>query len=212
MPKYLTEFLGTLLFVLSIGLIVTPGPQPLTPLMIGGTLMVLVYMGGHVSGGHYNPAVSLAVYLRGKLPKGDLLPYMAAQFLGGTAGAWVAQLILQQTFAPAPGDGVTPFTALLVEIIFTFLLALTVLNVATSPKTQNNSFYGLAIGFVIVVGAFAGGPVSGGAFNPAVGIGSSVINAFVGGGDLTSAWLYLAGPFIGGTIAPYIFKIQERAA
>lgn len=209
MRKYLTEFIGTLLFVLTIGLIVTPARQALAPLMIGGALMVLVYMGGHVSGAHYNPAVTLAIYLRGKLPAGQVLPYMASQILGGTIGAHISYLLLERTFAPAPGETATTMMALAVEVIFTFMLALVVLNVAASKATHGNSFYGLAIGFTIVVGVFAGGPISGGVFNPAVGIGSSLINAFIGGGDLTKLWLYLVGPFAGGALAAFVFKLQE---
>jgi len=209
MRKYLTEFTGTLLFVLIIGLIVTPGPQPLAPLMIGSALMVLVYMGGHVSGAHYNPAVTLAVFLRGKLPAAEVLPYMAAQILGGTTGAYLSYILLDQTFAPAPGATATTMSALLVEIIFTFTLALVVLNVAVSSGTRGNSFYGLAIGFTIAVAVTAGGPVSGGVYNPAVGTGSSLINAFIGGGDLTKLWLYLVGPVTGGALAALVFKLQE---
>jgi|KBSSwiStaDraftv2_1062776.scaffolds.fasta_scaffold00997_5 aquaporin Z len=209
MRKYLTEFTGTLLFVLIIGLIVTPGRQALAPLMIGSALMVLVYMGGHVSGAHYNPAVTFAVFLRGKLPAGEVLPYMAAQILGGTFGAYISYKLLERTFAPSPGNAATTFTALLVEVIFTFMLALVVLNVAVSKATHGNSFYGLAIGFTIAVGVFAGGPISGGVYNPAVGTGSSLINAFIGGGDLTKLWLYLVGPLAGGALAAFVFKLQE---
>jgi aquaporin Z len=208
MRKYLTEFTGTLLFVLSIGLIVTPGPRPLAPMMIGSALMVLVYMGGHVSGAHYNPAVSFAVFLRGKLPTGELLRYIAAQILGGTLGAYLSYILQDQTFAPVPGDTATTMTALLVEVIFTFMLALVVLNVAVSKETHGNSFYGLAIGFTIAVAVFAGGPISGGVFNPAVGTGSSLINAFIGGGDLTKLWLYLVGPLAGGALAAFVYKLQ----
>lgn len=208
MRKYLTEFTGTLLFVLTIGLIVTPGPRPLAPMMIGSALMVLVYMGGHVSGAHYNPAVSFAVFLRGKLPTGELLRYITAQILGGTLGAYLSYILQDQTFAPAPGDMATTVTALLVEVIFTFMLALVVLNVAVSKETHGNSFYGLAIGFTIAVAVFAGGPISGGVFNPAVGTGSSLINAFIGGGDLTKLWLYLVGPLAGGALAAFVSKLQ----
>lgn len=210
MRRYITEFIGTLLFVLIIGLIVTPGRQALAPLMIGCALMVLVYMGGHVSGAHYNPAVTFAVFLRGKISGGEALSYVAAQILGGTAGAYIAYMLLDRTFAPSPGETATTFTALLVEVIFTFMLALVVLNVAVSKQTPGNSFYGLAIGFTLAVGVFAGGPISGGVYNPAVGTGSSLINAFIGGGDLTKLWFYLLGPLTGGALAAFIFKLQEE--
>lgn len=213
MRRYLTEFIGTLFFVLTIGLVATPGHEtPLAPLVIGSVLMVLVYMGGHVSGAHYNPAVTLAICLRGKLPARDLVPYWAAQLLGAMVGAYLSYIFLDRTFAPAPGLVATPVTALLVEILYTFLLALTVLNVATSKVTQGNSFYGLAIGFAIVIAVFAGGPISGGVFNPAIGTGTILINALSGGGSLSHLWLYLVGPFSGGALAAVVFRVQEGAA
>jgi len=112
----------------------------------------------------------------------------------------------------APAASASTLGALLVEILFTFALALVVLNVAASAKTQGNSFYGLAIGFAIVVGAFAGGPISGGAFNPAVGTGPILVDAMVGGGSLSHLWLYLVGPFLGGALAAGVFGIQEGTA
>ena len=117
-----------------------------------------------------------------------------------------------KTFAPAPGDAVGPLAALLIEIIFTFALALVVLNVATSSKTQGNSYYGLAIGMTVTVAAFAGGGISGGAFNPAVGTGSIIVNAMKGGGSFANLWIYLVGPFLGGALASVMFKIQEDGA
>ncbi len=211
MRRYLTEFIATMFFVLTIGLVATPGHEtPLTPLVIGSVLMVLVYMGGHISGAHYNPAVTLAIYLRGKLPTRDVVPYLAAQLLGAVVGAYLSYIFLDRTFAPAPGLVATPVTALLVEILFTFLLALTVLNVATSKDTQGNSYYGLAIGFTIVIAVFAGGPISGGVFNPAIGTGTILINAICGNGSFSHLWLYLVGPFTGGALAAAVFKVQER--
>lgn len=211
MRKYLTEFVGTFFFVLIIGLIATPN-HPLAPLVIGTALMVVVFMGGHVSGAHYNPAVSLAVFLRGKLPSGQLVPYIASQVLGALAGAFVSYMILDQTFAPAPAATATTMIALLVEVLFTLLLALVVLNVATSPTNEGNSFYGLAIGATIMAAAFAGGPISGGAFNPAVATGAIVVNAVMGGGDLGNLWIYLVGPFVGGALAAGIYRVQHGFA
>ncbi|HEU5219640.1 MAG TPA: aquaporin [Gemmatimonadales bacterium] len=211
MRKYLTEFVGTLFFVMTIGLVVTPG-HPMAPLVIGTALMVVVYMGGHVSGGHYNPAVSVAVYLRGKLPASDLIPYIMAQLLGAVVGAYLCYMLLDHTFAPAPAATATTMTALLVEVFYTFLLALVVLNVATSPATEGNSFYGFAIGATIVIAAFAGGPISGGAFNPAVATGSIVVNAAAGGGSLGHLWLYWVGPVAGGALAAAVYRIQHGMA
>ena len=208
MNKYVTEFVGAFFLVLTIGLCVLGG-TPLAPLAIGTSLMVMVYMGGHVSGGHFNPAVSLAVLLRGKLEARELVPYMASQIAGALAAASVVYVILGRTFAPAPGNGASMIGALLVEVLYTTALCLVVLQSATAPQTTGNSFYGLAIGFTVAAGAFAGGPISGGAFNPAVGVGPIVISALLGGGSVANLWLYLVGPFIGGALAAYLYRVQQ---
>jgi aquaporin Z len=210
MQNYLTEFLGTFFLVLTVGLTVLSG-SPLAPLAIGSSLMVMVYMGGHVSGAHYNPAVSLAVFIRGKMASAaELAGYMLSQLAGAIAAGIVVYAITGKTFAPAPGPSVSPAAALLVELLYTFALALVVLNSAASAKTHGNSFYGLAIGFTIVVAAFAGGGISGGAFNPAVGTGPILVDALIGEGSLRNLWLYLVGPFLGGAAAAMVFGLQER--
>ena len=208
MRRYLTEFVGTTLFVLSIALVVIAN-HPMAPLVIGCALMIMVYMGGHISGGHYNPAVSLAAMMRGALPGSDLLGYWAAQVLGAVLAGVLARVITGETFAPAPGVGVSVGVALLVELLYTFALCLVVLNVAVSKKTSGNSYYGLAIGFTIVVAAFAGGGISGGAFNPAVGTGPGLVHAMLGGGGFGSVWLYWVGPLAGGALAAVVFGLQE---
>lgn len=210
MKSYLTEFLGTFFLVLTIGLCVLAG-TPFAPLAIGCSLMVMVYMGGHISGAHFNPAVTLAVFMRGKLPASEVGPYMASQILGAATAAVAVLIITGKTFAPAPGPEVTTAQALLVEALFTFALALVVLNVATAKSTAGNSYFGLAIGFTVLVGAFAGGGISGGAFNPAVGIGPIVVHALKGGGGWTHLWLYISGPLIGGALAAVVFRIQNAA-
>lgn len=210
MRNYVTEFVGTFFLVLTIGLTVLDG-TPLAPLAIGSSLMIMVYMGGHISGGHYNPAVSLAVFLRGKMASGgEMVRYWMAQILGALVAALVVRVIVGQTFAPAPGDGAAVGSALLVEFLYTFALALVVLNSAASAKTHGNSFYGLAIGFTVLVGAFAGGAISGGAFNPAVGIGPIAVHATLGDGTWSFLWLYLVGPLLGGAVAAAVFGLQDR--
>lgn len=209
MKKLLTEFIGTFFLVLTIGFTVTQGSQ-FAPLAIGASLMIMVYMGGHVSGGHYNPAVSLALVMRGALPRSDFGPYVLSQILGAIVASVVVFIVSGKTFAPAPSAEATLVGALLVEILYTFALALVVLNSAVAKKTQGNSFYGLAIGFTVVVAAFAGGGISGGAFNPAVGIGPTIINATMGSGSWNALWLYLVGPLVGGALAASVFGIQEH--
>jgi aquaporin Z len=208
MKNYLTEFIGTFFLVLTIGLTVTAGSQ-FAPLAIGASLMIMVYMGGHISGGHYNPAVSLAAMLRGALPSSQYFPYVISQIAGALVAAIMVSTITGKTFAPMPGPEATTLGALLIEVLFTFALALVVLNVAVAKKTQGNSYYGLAIGFTVVVAAFAGGGISGGAFNPAVGIGPTIMNALTGGGSWNALWLYIVGPLAGGAMAASVFGIQE---
>jgi aquaporin Z len=206
--KLLTEFIGTFFLVLTIGLTVLNG-TPLAPLAIGASLMIMVYMGGHVSGGHYNPAVSLAVTMRGKLGWHEFGSYVAAQLVGAAVAALVVYKITGQTFAPAPATGASTVAVLLTELLYTFALALVVLNSAVSKGTSGNSLYGLAIGFTVVVGAFAGGPISGGAFNPAVGVGPTMVQSVIGSGSLANLWFYIAGPLAGGALAAVVFGIQE---
>ena len=208
MKNMLTEFTGTFFLVLTIGLTVTAGSQ-FAPLAIGAALMIMVYAGGHISGGHYNPAVSLAAMMRGALPSAQYVPYVISQVVGALVASIVVYVITGKTFAPMPAADATTLGALLVEILYTFALCLVVLNVAVAKKTQGNSYYGLAIGFTVVVAAFAGGGISGGAFNPAVGIGPTVINAMMGGGSWSALWLYLVGPLVGGALAATVFGIQE---
>ncbi len=233
MHRYITEFIGTFFLVLVIGLsvigtqpvkpkapeasaavMVTPVkempaiPSPMTPvvpLAIGAILMVMIFMGGHISGAHFNPAVTLAVFLRGKLPAKDVIPYWIAQFAAGVVAALLAKYVIM-------GDGIHGepvaaekiVAALVVEFVFTFALALVVLNVATAPGTSGNSFYGLAIGFTVVAGAIAGGGISGGAFNPAVGVGITLM-----GVPAANIWLYFVGPLAGGAAAAAVYKIQH---
>jgi len=208
MRKYVTEFIGTFFLVLSIGLSVMSGTM-LAPIAIGATLMVMVYMGGHVSGAHYNPAVSLAALVRGKLLVADFVPYIVVQIVAAFVSAWVAMMLTGGSFAPAPGPDASTMSALGVEILYTFALVLVVLNVAATKATASNSFYGLAIGFTIAAAAIAGGGISGGAYNPAVGLGPNLANMMLHGADIGHVWLYLVGPVVGGLLAAFVHKLQN---
>lgn len=207
MREYLTETIGTFFLVLTVYLTVVGG-TPLAPLAIGASLMIMVYMGGHISGGHYNPAVTLAVAMRGKLPGGQVVPYWISQLVGAVLAALVGRYVAHHGFTPSPPPSTPALAALLVEFLYTFALCLVVLQTATSAKTQGNSYYGLAIGFTVVVAAFAGGPISGGAFNPAVGSGPTIVSALLGGGTWSHVWLYLVGPLLGGAAAALVFRMQ----
>ncbi|MBP7272500.1 MAG: aquaporin [Saprospiraceae bacterium] len=204
MKKYIVEFVGTFFLVLTIIMSVLGGAGSFAPLAIGSALMVMIYAGGHISGGHFNPAVTLAVFLRGKISSGDMLPYMAAQILGGVVAALVAALLLSGLAgATAPTPGVhASVPALIAEFLGTFALAWVVLNAATSKGTDGNSFYGLAIGFTVLAMAYALGGVSGGAFNPAVAIGLSVAEMFSWG----EIWIYLVGCLGGGAVAAFLYN------
>jgi aquaporin Z len=208
--KLLTELLGTFLFFTVIAL---AGPTgPLAPLAIGGALMAMVYMGGHISGAHYNPAVSLAVFLRGKIGATELVSYWVVQLLGAALAFSFGYLVSGHSGGIHPGRGVSSLSALAVELVFTLALATVVLNVATTRATQGNSFYGLAIGITIVAAAFAGGPISGGAFNPAVGFGATLGSVLYAGGSWSDLWLYIVGPLLGGAAGAGIHWFQTTGS
>jgi aquaporin Z len=201
MRKYATEFIGTFFLVLTIGCTgIAAGPGVIAPLAIGAVLMVMIYAGGHVSGAHYNPAVTTAVCLRGRLPAAEVVPYMAAQLFGAAAAAGV--VLFFKTVPPA-----SPFYPVIgagfaAEFLFTFALAYVVLNTATAKATNGNSYFGLAIGFTVLAGAFAVGDVSGGAFNPAVAVGASIMGLL----PWSNIWLYVVADLLGGAAAALVFK------
>ena len=199
MRSYVMEFIGTVFLVLAIGLTGDP-------IAIGIMLMVMVYMGGHISGAHYNPAVTLAVWMRGKIEAKYVAGYMVSQIAGALAGAIICYWLQGSTFAPAPAESVGAFQAIVVETIFTFALASVILAVATTQKLEGNYIYGLAIGFTLLAIAYAGGGISGGAYNPAVGIGPILMDTMMGGSSMPSLVIYLIGPFLGGALAAIVFK------
>jgi aquaporin Z len=206
MKKYLVEFIGTFFLVFTVGCtVIAPGAGALAPIAIGASLMVMIFAGGHVSGGHFNPAVTLAVRLRGKCPTSDVIPYWIAQIAAAFAAAWVVHFLKVETPSEAITMGVK--AALLAEFLFTFALAWVVLNTATSKGTAGNSFYGLAIGMTVMVGAFAVGNVSGGAFNPAVATGITLM----GLSSWSHYWVYLVSELAGGAVAALAYKVVNGA-
>jgi len=201
MAKYLTEFIGTFFLVATIGFtVIAPGAGDMAPLAIGAALMVMIFAGGHVSGAHYNPAVTLAVFLRGKCSAADVIPYWIAQIAGA---ALAAMIVLFMKGNPAVTPMVLDVTrALVAEFLYTFALCYVVLNVATAKGTSGNPTYGLAIGFTVLTGAYAVGGVSGGAFNPAVAVGATMM----GLQSMANIWIFLVANFAGGVAAATIFK------
>jgi len=203
MNKYIVEFIGTFFLVLTVGCTgIGAGAGVIAPLAIGAALMVMVFAGGHISGGHYNPAVTLGVLIRGKVKPADVVPYWTAQFL---AAAVAALLTIKVLRAGIPVTAILPKTgpALLAEFLFTFALVYVVLNTATAEGTSGNSFYGLAIGMTVMTGAFAVGDISGGAFNPAVALGITLL----GISSWHNIWIYLVANFGAAVVAAVIFQM-----
>jgi aquaporin Z len=199
--KLAVEFIGMFVFVFTVGMATEAANKTgaiLAPIAIGSVLMVMVFAGGHVSGGHFNPAVSTAVFLRGKLKANDYAAYVITQFIAAVAAGLLVNAVGGKETA-----GVTAATGkmLVVEFLFTFALAYTVLNVATAKGTAGNSFYGLAIGSIVIVGAISVGWISGAAFNPAIALGATVLGAF----KWSHIWIYLLADFAGGAAAAGAF-------
>lgn len=204
--KYLVEFIGTFFLVFTVAsAVLLGGDNVIAPLSIGFVLMIMVYAGGHISGGHYNPAVSLAAAVRGALDKKQILPYWISQVLGAVAAVFAIV-----PFAQVPESAGCNFNLaaiILGEFLFTFALCWVVLQVATSKKTEGNSYYGLAIGSTVLVGAFAvGGILTPGAFNPAVAVGLGLMNA--------ACWctvaVIAATNLIAGALAAIVFKFTNE--
>jgi len=204
--KYFVEFIGTFFLMFTVASAVRFGGEGVIPaIAIGFALMIMVYAGGHVSGGHYNPAVSVAAAIRGALPWKQVVPYWISQILGGAAAAGLAMYLV-----PAEVHGCAcPFALpqlIIGEFLFTFALCYVVLHVATAKGTEGNSFYGLAIGSTVTVGAFAvGGILCNGAFNPAVAVGLGVMGA--------SCWCCLGitilANLIAAVVAGFVFKLTD---
>jgi len=201
MSKYFIELLGTFFLVLTVGSTgVGSGPGILAPLAIGSALMVMVFAGGHISGGHYNPAVTMGVWLRGKCETKDVPGYMISQIAGAMLAASAVKY-LKANVVVTPISLVTG-PALVAEFLFTFALVFVVLNVATARGTSGNSFYGLAIGFTVMTGAIAVGNISGGVFNPAVALGISMM----GLSAWANIWIYLVAEIVAGVVAAIAFR------
>ena len=201
--KLVVEFIGTFIFVFAFGEALANAGR-FAPLAIGSAFMVMVFAGGHISGGHYNPAVSTAALVRGKLPGDEFLPYIFAQVAGAILAAVVFLGVEDEAVA---GEFAGVGTMLVVEFLFTFALCWVVLHTATAVGTEGNSFYGLAIGFTVMVGAYAVGALSGGAFNPAVAVGASIMG-FFSWGDI---WIYLFATLLGGAVAALAFLYVNPA-
>ena len=169
--------------------------------------MAIIYMGGHISGAHYNPAVSIAMIYRGLLTTKEAIKYILSQLAGAFLAALTVNWFIGDVMQVAPSNTASVMQILAVEAIFTFALMLVILNVATHPKTAGNSYYGLAIGFTIMAAAFAGGGISGGVYNPAVGTGPILVDVILGDGKtLANLWYYFVGPIFGAMAATCVYE------
>ena len=204
--KLITEFIGTFFLTLTICTAAAFGTAgSYAPFAIASTLMVMIYAGGHVSGAHYNPAVTISIYMRGACDKSEVAPYIASQVVAGVMGAMVASNVLMPDgeVGPLVMDTGPAFGA---ELMFTFALAYVILNVATSESTDGNGYYGAAIAFVVLAGALTVGSISGASFNPAVT--ASLVSAGVMGA--ADSWVHLAPQLIGGVLAALVFNAQRE--
>jgi aquaporin Z len=199
--KYVVEAIGAFFLVFTVTTSVLSG-SAFTPLAAGAVLMVMIYAGGHISGGHYNPAVTMAALCRGRIGLRDAAGYWITQLVAGVVAAVVARAIVNPAAVKTLSlSGHTLVAAALVELLFTFALCYVVLNVATSKDQPGNSFFGLAIGFTVAAGAFAVGGISGGAFNPAVALGGAAGGLFA----WSTVWVYLLVQVVAGAAAGLVF-------
>ncbi|MDX6310982.1 MAG: aquaporin [Streptomyces sp.] len=199
--KYVVEVIGTFFLVFTVA-VSGFSHSAFTPLAAGAVLMVMVYAGGHISGGHYNPAVTMAALWRRRIRPADAVAYWIAQLAAGVVAGVVARAVVNPAHvtALAPSGHALVATAV-VELLFTFALCYVVLNVATSKDQLGNSFFGLAIGFTVAAGAFAVGGISGGAFNPAVSLGAAAGGLFA----WSTLWVYIVVQVVAGAAAGLVF-------
>jgi len=206
MNKYLVEFIGTFFLVLTVYCCVvglSGAAAAFAGLAIGSALMVMIFAGGHISGAHYNPAVTLAVFMRGKIGIGDVPGYIIAQLVGGILAALVGKMLVGNPAAAAEAKAFFP--SVLAEFLGTFALCYVVLHVATSKDHPGNHFYGLAIGFTVTAMAYALGGISGGAFNPAVAAGC-IVGGLSHAADIA---MFLIGQLAAGALAAIVFRITS---
>ncbi|HEY3712437.1 MAG TPA: aquaporin [Amycolatopsis sp.] len=203
----MTEFIGTFFLTFAVGVAALSG-STFVPLAAGATLMVMVYAGGHISGGHYNPAVTLAALVRRRIAVREVFGYWIAQIVGAAAAGALARAVVDPTVVKTLSlSGHSEAATAVVEVLVTFALCYVVLNVATSKDQANNEFFGLAIGFTVVAGAFAVGGISGGVFNPAVALGGATAGLFA----WSTIWVYIVAQLAAGIAAGLAFRALNPA-
>ena len=203
--KLTTEFIGTFFLSLTICTAAVYGSAgEYAPFGIASTLMVMIYAGGHISGAHYNPAVTVSIYLRGACEKDEVLPYIASQVIGAISAALIVEnLLFPDAFSPVAAELGTD--AVVAELLFTFALAYVILNVATTESTSGNGYYGAAIALVVFAGAITVGSISLASFNPAV-TSALIVSGKLG---LADSWMHFVPQFIGAVLAAYVYKSTQ---
>ncbi len=177
------------------------------PIAVGVIITAIVYIGIHISGAHYNPAVSIAMLIRGRVSLQEATGYIFSQLLGSVLAALIVFWMNDALMIIEPSETAPVSKILLIELIFTFLLIFIILFVATDRRTEGNSYYGVVIGFTVMLISYIGSGISGGAYNPAVGTGPILVDVIIGDGEtLSNLWYYLVGPIIGAVAASYIYK------
>ena len=201
--KLIAEFIGTFFLVLTICTASVHGSaEDYAPFAIAATLMVMIYGVGHISGAHFNPAVTIAIWLRGACEKDDVAPYIAVQIIAGALAALASEVFAKTSVAALEMDTTQALGA---EFLYTFALVFVILNVATSEAAEGNGYYGAAIAFVVLAGALTVGGISGGSFNPAV-TGALFVSGVV---DVADLWIHLVPQFIAGILAVQAFKATQ---
>lgn len=205
MEKFVAELVGTFFLAFTIGMAASAGlAGDMAPVAIGAVLLAMIFACGHISDAHFNPAVTLALWLRGRCATAEIPVYVGAQLLAAGAAALVVRLLTTDGLAVGPALPLLPL--FVAELLFTFALAWVILNVATTEGTDGNSFYGLAIASVVTAAAYAIGPVSGAALNPAIVVGLCLAGV-LGWGTL---WIYFSAQFLGATAAAWAFRAWVR--
>ena len=203
--KLVAEFIGTFFLALTICTAAVHGSAgEYAPFAIAATLMVMIYAVGYISGAHFNPAVTVEVWIRGACDKNDVAPYIGTQLLAGALAAFVSQELLfsETSVASIQMDTINAISA---EFLYTFALVYVILNVATAEATEGNSYYGAAIAFVVLAGALTVGEISGGSFNPAV-TGALYVSGLL---ELSDLWIHLVPQFLAGLVAVQAFKVFQ---
>ncbi len=196
MNKYLMECVGT--FFLTLAIVLTGNP-----ISIGLMLAVMIYIGGHISGAHYNPAVSIMMMMKNRLSVNDFIFYSISQTIGALAAGGIYIMIVKSVFVPDVIPGIPFVLTAGLELMLTMVLCWTILTVVNNVKYANSGTDGMIIGFSLMSLAFVGG-----LFNPAIALSSAICSVVMGNGFVTpqNLIIFLAMPLIAGVITPFVDK------